>query len=136
MDGGSSVTNTSCTTVRNRTENGGRNDMLFARETYVNATKGCMYGDSGVFETHTDDVGKLFKSFQRVYGRCISSIYRDTPDGGRTRHGWVFQGKAEYDDWPRFRHGDRHYLREVWVELHTAKPTVVTTEHLLVMEDK
>jgi hypothetical protein len=105
---------------------------MLIRETFINQTKGYRFGDSGWYEAYTDDVGKLFRSMQREYGRCASSVYIDPPDGGNPiRTGWVFEKRMKYED-ARGNDQERdYYVREVWVQLadtvvhHPATDTVV-----------
>lgn len=75
---------------------------MFIHETYINATKGYQFGDSGWYEPYTDSAGKLFRSLQREYGRCT---------------GWVFSKRMRYDD-ARGNNPDRdYYTHEVWVSV-------------------
>lgn len=97
---------------------------LYVRESFVNLTEGYRFGDEPWYKAYTEDRGKLFRSMQREYGRCVSRIYIDAP--GRTVDGhyeplplgWVFQKRMEYEDarrdWPADK---RFYIREVWVEV-------------------
>jgi hypothetical protein len=89
--------------------------MLQVKETFVNETKGYQFGDVPWYEPYTDNIGKLFRTMQKEYGRCNSKMYIDTKSGGTKQVGWVFTKKMEYDDY-RGR-GDRYYIREVWVEV-------------------
>lgn len=85
---------------------------LYISETYVNATTGVMYGDIPAYETwaDVDDLGKLYKSLVKEYGRCISSMYIDHTDKIKTQKiGWVFLRRATYDD------SKETYLQETWV---------------------
>lgn len=100
---------------------------LLISESFVNATKGHRFGDSEPYEPQTDDIGKLFASMQREYGRCVSSMYVDGPDGTAKRIGWVFQKRMQYEDYRG--HGERFYIREVWVTLHDAVDSVKRTHH-------
>jgi len=84
---------------------------LLISEVYINATKNVRFGESPVFESFTDDAGKLFKALQKEYGRCTSKVYVDTKEGTKTI-GWVFQGRQRYED------SKEIYLREVWVTRH------------------
>lgn len=91
-------------------------NMLIS-ESFVNATKGYHLGEeSEPYEAFTDDVGKLFRSLMREYGRCVSSVYVDTKNGKSKRIGWVFQKRMKYEDC------DETFIREVWVTLHDAPP--------------
>ena len=83
---------------------------LRIRETFVNATKGHRFSETGAYETFTSDRGELYRHLQREYGRCVSRMYVDT-DRGAKPVGWVFQGRQQYDD------TRETYLREVWVEV-------------------
>lgn len=97
---------------------------MLISETYINATEGYGIGESGTYEPYTDNVGKLFRTMQREYGRCVSSVYVDSPNGGPPKRvGWVFQRAERYTDC------DKTYLREVWVTLHDAPDTVTRTVH-------
>ena len=66
-------------------------------------------GESGWYEPFTEDLGKLFKSLMKEFGRCVSKIYQDAPDGVDDPVGWVFQKRAKYDDC------NQTYLQETWV---------------------
>ena len=86
-------------------------------------------GESHVYETFTDSPGELFKSLRREWGRCVSSIYIDRPDGNTLRVGWVFQARVAYEDDP-----DQTYIREVWCTLFTTPPTVTIKRHYITLE--
>ena len=91
---------------------------MFAQEEYVQVTdddKSYRVGDSGIYETFTDDIKRLFQSYQREYGRCQSKVYVDTDNGPRAI-GWVFVKRAKYTD------SDDTYLQETWVSLHDKSP--------------
>lgn len=96
---------------------------MFAKETFVNATRHYQFGDSGLQETFTDDTGKLFRHLQKEHGKCISAVYLDV-EGKTRRIGWVFQKLVQYDD-ARNNKPESFFLQEVWVELHESKPTLV-----------
>jgi hypothetical protein len=82
------------------------------RETYVNVTKGYRYGETEWYEPYTENIGRLFKSLQKEYGRCISKIYIDGYGGQVVGScGWVFQKKIQYEDCKEF------YVQETWVEV-------------------
>lgn len=86
------------------------------KETFINQTKGYRFGDNDWYEPYTDNVGKLFRSLQKEYGRCVSKVYRDTKDKTITC-GWVFEKRMKYED-ARGNDPDRdYYTREVWVEI-------------------
>ncbi len=79
-------------------------------ETYVNKTTNTRYGESGLYESFTDSLKKLFQSFQKEYGGCASKMFIDSKSG--TKHiGWVFAKKMKYED------TGESYVREVWVEI-------------------
>jgi hypothetical protein len=106
--------------------------MLMISETFINADKGYRFGESEPYEPYTDDVGSLFRAMRREYGRCVSSVYVDAPDGKVKRVGWVFRKRMEYEDY-RGR-GERFYTREVWVTLHDAPDTVTRESHFHALE--
>lgn len=90
---------------------------LMVRETFINETKGAQFGESDWYEAYTDNRGKLFRDYQREYGRCISAMYRDVPGKPPITVGWVFSRRERYED-ARGNNPERDfYVREVWVEV-------------------
>jgi hypothetical protein len=117
---------------------------IWVQESYVNTgtyqadgtlddSQQWRFGDSDVYETwaSVDQRGDLFRSLQREYGRCISTMMIDDKDapGGARAIGWVFEKRMAYEDDRR-----KFYKREVWVSLHSAPPTKTTTYHYLSAE--
>lgn len=96
---------------------------LLLSETHVDATRNCRIGETEPTEAWTSDAGKLFRTLQREYGRCVGSVYIDTAEGNTKRVGWMFQKTERYED------TGEPWTREVWVTLHDAKDTVVRTHH-------
>jgi hypothetical protein len=96
-------------------------NVMLISETWLDADKGWQLGESDPYEPYTDDTGTLFRALQREYGRCVSRVYVDTPDGAKAC-GWVFQKRRQYDDCKD------SYLAETWVTLYDA-PDTVTREH-------
>lgn len=96
---------------------------MLIQETYINASKGHGIGESGLYEPFTEDTGQLYRALQKEYGRCVGKVrvMIDGVDG--IPIGWVFQGRDRYED------TREPYLREVWVTLHEAAPTVTRTAH-------
>lgn len=103
--------------------------MLLVSETFVNATEHYRISDKlEPYEAWTDDAGKLFRTLQREYGKCIGSVYVDGEGGKPQKIGWVFQKRAKYED------TKESYLQEVWITLHTAKDTVTREEHYHILK--
>lgn len=99
---------------------------MLVQETYTEVTDDDdVYGlgKSGLYEPFTDNIGKLFKSYQREFGRCIGKVYIDTPEGNARQIGWVFEKSMKYEDC------DKYYLQQTWVTLYEDKPEVKTTHH-------
>lgn len=71
--------------------------------------RGWRSDSSGWYEPYTEDLGRLYKSLRKEYGRCVSRVYIDTPDGQPDAIGWVFAKKVQYTDSPDY------YNQEVWV---------------------
>lgn len=98
---------------------------MLIRESFTNETKGYRFGDSEPYEPYTDNIGKLFRSLSKEYGRCKSAVYIDKKDGGRIKVGWYFEKRMRYEDardsWPK---KDQFYVRGVWVELLERKDEV------------
>lgn len=88
---------------------------MLIRETYLNKDRDMIFGETGWYEPYTIDKGKLFRSLQKEYGRCVSKVYLDELQVNGMMvaipHGWVFQKKDKYEDT-----GER-YMREVWVSV-------------------
>ena len=100
-------------------------DNIHVQETFINATEGYRFGDSDVYETWTNDRGKLFRDMQREYGRCKGKVWIDRDGAAPLQVGWVFQKRMQYED------SREWYTREVWVTLHTAPPTRSVKYHYL-----
>lgn len=85
---------------------------LYVRETFENADKEAVFGESGMYETFTGNKGELYRSLQREYGRCEGFMYLGNENDGQVRRiGWVFISRQKYTDSPET------YLRRVWVEV-------------------
>lgn len=86
---------------------------MLVSETYINKTEGHIFSESEVYEPWTDNTGKLFRSMQAEYGRCVSSVYIDGPNNGLPiKIGWVFEKTMQYENSPDT------YVREVWITLY------------------
>jgi len=85
---------------------------MLISEVYTNETKGYLFGESGQYEPFTNDIGQLFRSCQREFGRCVSSVYQDFKDGTIKRIGWYFEKRMKYEDC------NEYYVRGVWVTLY------------------
>jgi hypothetical protein len=117
-------------------------DYLWVQEQFVNATENTRYGESPVYETYFDSIGRLFRSCQKEWGACVSKVYITVKDESEPSGwdeampiGWVFQKRVEYeerspryDDYGRIKPRET-YIREVWVIVHEAPDTVVRTPH-------
>ncbi len=88
---------------------------LWVKETYIDRTQDCRFGDADWFETFTDNLSALYKSLQKEYGKA-QNIYCDTAKGETKKVGWIFTKRVKYED------SKNTYLREVWVEVATTKP--------------
>jgi len=89
---------------------------MLVKEEWVNQTEGYMVGDSGEYEPYTNDIGALFKEFQKEYGRCISKVYIDK---GNIAIGWVFEKKTKYNDC------EQYYIQHTWISLYNKKTDVI-----------
>ena len=96
---------------------------MLISETFVNLDKGYQFGDSGKYEPFTDDLGQLYRSLRREYGRCTGRVYIDTKEHGTKAVGWVFVKRMKYEDC------NDTYLREVWVTPFDAPDEVTRREH-------
>ena len=71
--------------------------MLHIKETYVNETQGYRFGNSDWIETFTDDPGELYRALKAEYGNA-RNMYRDRNGSPPVKVGWVFMGRANYED--------------------------------------
>ena len=83
---------------------------------------------SGPYKASTDDVKRLFMSFQKKYGRCVSRVYTDE-DGEPKPTGWVFKKRMKYEGI------DTNFILETMVTLHE-KPDEVTWKGILTIPNK
>ena len=99
-------------------------ENLHIQEDYVEVLENgtCLgYGSSDVYETFTNNIGKLFTSLQKDHGRCKGKVYIDTSEVSR-QVGWVFEKKKKYTDC------NESFIRQVWVTLHE-QPETHTIEY-------
>ncbi len=82
-------------------------------------------GESGVYLTSADSIGKLYRMLVREHGRCTGKIYVDEPNGKARSIGWVFVKRKPYDG--RNVTEPKTYLHETWVSVHTGPDTVKRT---------
>lgn len=92
--------------------------MLQVGEIHINETRGYRLDDENWYAPYTEDVGRLFRDFQKEYGRCVSKVYQDTPDGEPDAIGWVFEKTRMYED---ARSKEDKYVHQVWVTLRHVK---------------
>ena len=102
-------------------------DNLYVNEVWIDSTRHLGIGESGVYETFTDDPGELYRALQREYGRCISKVYIDGEKGETLPIGWVFVKRRHYED------TGEPYLAETWATLHERPPTQTTRHHYRVL---
>lgn len=100
---------------------------MWVKETYLNETKGYIFGEGDWYESYHDTIGSLFKGLQQEYGRCTGRVYVDrTPrfDGPNTplQTGWIFEKKIAYEDARHPLKQNDFYVRAVWVEVSTTEP--------------
>lgn len=78
---------------------------LYTKETYVNKTEGNQVWETEICETIHEEVGSLFASCKKDFGRAVSKMYV----GEGEQIGWVFEKKVPYED------SKETYIQEVWV---------------------
>lgn len=100
---------------------------IWIKESFINRTRGGIFGETEPFEAWTDDLGKLYRSFVKEYGRCISKVYVDQKQGPPKAVGWVFLKRMKYED-SRSNTPEDYYIREVWVSV-VSGPLVRKVEH-------
>lgn len=101
---------------------------IWIEESFVNRTKGYRIHDSEIHDSDEDNVGRLYKSLSREYGRCVSKVFVDRQ--GKTKAvGWVFEKKMRYDD-ARGNDPDDYYVREVWVTCYAGPMEHVRPEYV------
>ena len=95
---------------------------LWQSEVLVEKDRNLIFSEIEPYETYTSDLGKLFLSNQKEYGRCVSKQYTEAEDGSSVQNGWVFQKRSRYTDY------SGTYLQETWVTVW-AKPPERIPEH-------
>jgi hypothetical protein len=101
---------------------------MLIQETWTNKTEGYQCGRSDLYEPFTDNIKRLFRSLMKEYGRCVSKVYVDNPDGFAKAIGWVFEKRMKYDDC------NEYFIQHTWVTLHKDKPTKTIQYHYLELE--
>lgn len=101
---------------------------------------GDWWGEDPLTETDHETIGSLFRSLAgmppkqgeprrpwEALGRCTGKVYVDGPDGKARQVGWVFVARNPEP----VNRGDTQPtgLREAWVAVHEAPPTVTRTVH-------
>jgi hypothetical protein len=100
---------------------------MYAEETWINETEDCKVGNSGLYETFTDNIKRLFTAYQSQFGRCLGRMY-ETIKGVDTAIGWVFEKREQYTDCKEY------YTQQTWVTLHNSKPvTTVKCDYKVLM---
>lgn len=101
--------------------------------------RGDWWGEDPLHETQAETTGDLYRmltgqkgfgmfgNLRESMGRCTSKVYIDTPDGDAQQVGWVFEARNPEP----VNRGDTQPtgLREAWVTVHDAPPTVTTKMH-------
>lgn len=92
-------------------------------------------GEDPLTETVHETTGDLFRSLAGIdkarpweaLGRCIGKVYVTRTDGEDVQRGWVFVARNPEP----VNRGDEQPtgLREAWVTVHDAPPTVTTEYH-------
>ena len=99
---------------------------IWLKEVTINKTEYYRLGESGVYESCHNNVGELFKSLKKLYGKCVSNLYMEV---AATKHGkkigWVFEKRKKYDN------SRDTFLCETWISLHEKPDTVTVEEHFL-----
>jgi hypothetical protein len=99
-------------------------DKIFVQEEFVNETEGYRSGESDPFESRFESAGEAFKYYRKEFGRPVSKIYVDTPEGSRAI-GWVFVKRVKYDDCKDT------FLQAAWITLHSGPCQHKTIYHYL-----
>ncbi len=95
-------------------------DITKIQETFVERKDdehSYIIGESEWYEPFTSDRGRLFRSLQKEYGRCVSKQYCDDKAGRTHTTGWVFERREQYEDTGRYGRPAQYYTREVWVSI-------------------
>jgi hypothetical protein len=107
---------------------------LFIDIAQTNETKHYHLSDPELVETNFDDMGELYRSLVKEYGKCVSKQYI----GDGVQIGWVFEKRVKYDD-VRSSRAFKHmtpverdkcsFIMATWVAVHTEKPTKTIINH-------
>jgi hypothetical protein len=93
---------------------------MWIKETFVNETEGYVFSEGDWIDAGIDNLSELFRHLKSLYGNA-RNMYRDRTDGSSVKIGWVFEGRASYDD------TGESYRRAVWVEVSTTQPQRLLT---------
>lgn len=74
-----------------------------------------------VFDSELDSVLKVFRSCEKNYGRCISSVFLNT-EQGVIRTGWIFQKREEVQVYD--------------TSLRSSFPVMVTAQAKVILHDE
>jgi hypothetical protein len=84
-------------------------EAIYVEETFVNKTDNYLVNSNGYYESYFKTSYELYKFCKKEYGKCISKVYVDIPDGTADTIGWVFEKKQKYE------RSNEHYIQQVWV---------------------
>lgn len=92
--------------------------MLRVRVTHINASEGHIFSE--YTEALDGDMtrGQFYRDGVTNYGRCISKVYVDGPDGPPIHVGYVFEKRERYED------TGEPYKRETWLVLEDVQPAM------------
>ena len=99
--------------------------MMIIQEEHVNGTEGYRLGEPAFYEAISENVGEVFSEARKEFGRCIGSVYVESPGPKPPRIGWVFEKIERYTD------SGESYINETWITLHKELPDKRMTFHYI-----
>lgn len=82
--------------------------MISVHEAFVDADRQVRLSDRRYQTDKT--VGEIYNTCRKDYGKCVSRLFIDTPDGDVVQCGWCFRKPVCADG--------VSYQQEVWVQLY------------------
>lgn len=96
---------------------------MYLQETTIHVGENYIINETPVYEAFTDDIGALFKSCQKDFGRCTGKVYVETGGGKGHAVGWIFMKREQYTDCKDT------FLMETHITLHDKEPEHSVMQH-------
>lgn len=88
-------------------------EIYTVTESFTDVEGNCHLGENimNIEDTCITNLKDLYRHGLKMFGRCVSKVHIDLPNGKRMHVGYVFMKREKYEDC------DKHYTREVWLTI-------------------